>query len=181
MFCRLVQHSALLVLVVSTAVAAPVLADDRVMETPIFRLELPLGWKTEGQGTPLRARGPNSEVLLISVAIPDPRDTNAGRMADTRQMASFWKEGIRRSLVGAISQPGMKQTEPFTERVSQGLALFTAKSQDEQRGSFLSCYGLIGHAGAVFIITVEGWLKNKPTAEVAVEEMIKTIVWKRQT
>ena len=180
MIRRLVHHSVLL-LVVSIAVAAPAAADDSVMETSIFRLELPSGWKTEGRSTPLRVRGPNSEVLLISVAMPAPGDTNAARMSDTKQMAQFWKEGIRRSLAGATSQQGMKQTEPFAERVMQGLPLFTAKSQDDERGSFLSCYGLVGHGGAVFIITVEGWLKNKATAETAVEGMLKNIVWKRQS
>ena len=91
------------------------------------------------------------------------------------------RERIRQFLVGATSQQVMKPIEPFIERAVQGLPIFTAKSQDEQRGSFLSCYGLVGRAGTVFIITVEGWLRNKSTAEAAVEGMIKNIVWKRRT
>ena len=63
----------------------------------------------------------------------------------------------------------------------QGLPFFIAKSEDDQRGSFLSCYGLVGRGGAVFIITVEGWLRNKSTAEAAVESMIKNIVWKERS
>jgi len=181
MLRRFALHTALLILVFSIGATAPVLAVDSVMETSIFRLELPAGWKEEGRSTPLRVRGPNSEVLLISVAMPAPGDANVDRMIDTKQMVQFWKEKIRTSLVGATSQQGMKPTEPFTERAVQGLPLFTAKSQDEQRGSFLSCYGLVGRGGTVFIITVEGWLRNKSTAEAAVEGMIKNIVWKRRT
>jgi hypothetical protein len=58
------------------------------------------------------------------------------------------------------------------------LPLFTAKAQKD--GSFLSGYGLVGHGGAVFMITVEGGMKNKSAAEMAVEGMIRNIVWKRQ-
>jgi len=118
---------------------------------------------------------------LISVAMPAPGDSNAGKMAGTSTMTDFWKEAIRKALVGAISQQGMKTTEPFTEKSMQGLPFFTAKSENEQRGSFLSCYGLIGRGGAVFMVTVEGWLKDKATAEAAVEGMFKSIVWKRKT
>src|SRR5215475_7394567 len=148
MFRRLALYSAF-VLVISVVTAAPAPPDDSVLETSVFRLELPRGWNKEGQSTPIRARGPNSEVLLISVAMPAPSDGNANRMADTKVMTDFWREGIRKALVGAISQQGMKTTEPFTEKSMQGLPFFTAKSRDEQRGSFLSCYGLIGRGGAV--------------------------------
>ena len=181
MLRQLALHSVLLILVLAIAALAPLMAEDNLVETPIFRLEFPPGWKREGESTPLKVRGPNSEVLLMSIAMPAPGDRNGSRLVGTKQMAQFWKETIRRALVGATSQQGMKQTEPFAERVMQGLPLFTAKSQDDERGSFLSCYGLVGHGGAVFIITVEGWLKNKATAETAVEGMLKNIVWKRQS
>ena len=166
---------------ISFATAAPVPADDSVLETSIFRLELPRGWNKEDGGPPLRARGPNSEVLLISVAMPAPDSNNANRMAETQVMMDFWKERIRKALLGATSQQGMKTTEPFTESSMQGLPFFTAKSQNDQRGSFLSCYALIGRGGAVFIVTVEGWRKNKSTAEAAVGDMFKAIVWKGKT
>ena len=180
MFHRLALHSSF-ILMISIAVAAPVAAQDNALETSVFRLELPRGWNKEGESTPVRARGPNSEVLLISVAVPAPGDSNASKMADTKPMTDFWKEGIRKALVAATSQQGMKTTEPFTETSMQGFPFFTAKSENEQRGSFLSCYGLIGRGGAVFMVTVEGWLKNKSTAEAAVEGMFKSIVWKRKT
>jgi len=180
MFHQLALHSAFILVIFVTA-AAPVAAEDSALETSVFRLQLPNGWNKEGQSTPLRARGPNSEVLLISVAMPAPGDSNAGKMAGTSTMTDFWKEAIRKALVGAISQQGMKTTEPFTEKSMQGLPFFTAKSENEQRGSFLSCYGLIGRGGAVFMVTVEGWLKDKATAEAAVEGMFKSIVWKRKT
>ena len=115
----------------------------------------------------------------MSIAMPAPGDRNDSRLVGTQQMAQFWKERIRRALVGATSQQGMKATEPFTEKVMQGLPFFIAKSEDDQRDSFLSCYGLVGRGGAVFIITVEGWSRNKSTAEAAVVSMIKNICLER--
>src|SRR5262249_60156881 len=112
-------------------------AEDSALETWVFRLQLPNGWNKEGPSTPLRARGPNSEVLLISVAMPAPGDSNAGKMAGTSTMTDFWKEAIRKALVGAISQQGMKTTEPFTEKSMQGLPFFTAKSENDHRCTVL--------------------------------------------
>jgi hypothetical protein len=181
MLRRHARQSAALALVVCFLAVAPVVAQERTIETALFRLELPKGWKTDGQSTPRRVRGPNSEVMLITIAMPDPAGVNANWMAETKEVERFWREGIRRSLVTGVAQKkGMKQTEPFTERTLKGLPCYTAKSQDDQRGIFLSGYGLIGRRGVVVLITVEGSLKDRPTGEAAAERVLKNIVWKRQ-
>jgi len=181
MLHRLTRLSVFLVLAVLIPVSTPVAADDVALETSIFRLKYPPGWKEEtldSKSPPIRLRGPGSEILLITVAMPAPGDANARRMADTKQLAEFWKERMRQALTEATSD--MTIMEPFTQRTMQGLPLFTVRAQkDGERSAFFSGYGLVGHGGAVLFITVEGWLKNRSTAEAAVESMIRNIVWKQ--
>ena len=168
-----------LVIVISSLAAVPVLSDEHAIETAAFRLELPRGWKGGGQGTPLRLRGPNSEVMLVTIATPDAAGVDA-RVAKSQQFVGFWREGIRKALVGGVlEKPGMKTVEPLTERKLQALPFFRARAQDEVRGIFLSGYGLIGRGGAVFLVTVEGRLKDKAGAEAAAERMLEGIVWKQ--
>jgi hypothetical protein len=168
-----------LAIVIGSLAAVPVLSDERAIETAVFRLELPRGWKGGGQGTPLRLRGPNSEVMLVTVAMPGAAGVDA-RIAKSQQFVGFWRDGIRKALVGGVlEKPGMKTVDPFTERKLQALPYFKARAQDEVHGIFLSGYGLIGRGGVVFLVTVEGRLKDKAGAEAAAERMLKGIVWKQ--
>jgi hypothetical protein len=58
------------------------------------------------------------------------------------------------------------------------LLFYSAKTENSKSKAFLAAYGLIGKKGAVFIVTVEGWLKDKDTASLAIEKMLANIQWK---
>jgi len=166
-----------LLFVAAPAVSAGMLQEDGI-ETHLYTLKYPDGWRLESKALPVAVQGPDSEIMLITPALPAPDSEATDKMKDTDAMYEFWRERIRRVIEQSISEENMTIVEPYQESAIGSLPLLSGCSHTTSDKSFLCVYGLIGKGGAVFLITVEGLLKHEKNARDETVNMLKSIEWK---
>ena len=165
----------LLLLASSAAAHADSFLSEKGITTPAFTLRFPAGWKLLEKRAPVPVQGPNHEMMLISPIMPAP-DAKQG-MENSEELADFWRDKIKSALSGSVTQEGMMVVQPYRESEIDGMPYFVAAARVPKDGVFLGSYGLIGKNGVVFIVTVEGELKDEAKAKSVTESMLKSIQW----
>ena len=151
-----------------------------VVESPIFRLDIPMGWKIVTRGPPINIRGPDNELMVIEAAVQASQTDDAKGLATSGLIEKLWKDQLGNAMNKQVTFEGMTVTEPLHETTLDGRLLLKAKALVEKEGGFISSYGLIDHGGTYFMVTVAGWLKDKEAAESTTESMLQGIVWKNK-
>jgi len=179
MFRRTLPCLALLLLACAAWAADPPAGDPRAIEGETFRMALPKGWQVQNWGPPAEVHGVQGEVMLVSAVVPDREHGAGDDPSQSKAYRKFWRERITHALKGISAEPGMQPSQPLTETQLQGQPFFASAAHDPTRHTFVQAYGLIGRAGTVFLVTLEGPIAADAGARKAVRSMFEGIHWKR--
>jgi len=172
----------------ATAMALPFCAiaaetttpSQEVIDSAVYRVDIPKDWKIVTRGPPTNVRGPDNELMVIEAAVQTSETDDAKNLATSGVTEKLWKEQIGKAMVNIVSYEGMTITEPLNETTLDGRLFLKTKALVEKEGGFISSYGLIDQGGSYLMVTVAGWLKDKAASESTVESMLQNIVWRRK-